>query len=1118
MHKKRKGEKGMKKKKVNALLAYLLAFSMILSQPIAAFAEETAETVVETESSAETETKAEEIDTDETVAESSSDTETTAGEKGTEAIPEEDAAEEDSTEQIKTEEATTEEAAAEETTSEETTTEEAAEEEVATEEAVTEEESTIAEGVQILSVEKQKELNALGFKTMSLSDDMIAEKANLSQVASSMKSMKADEDYIEHEIVYTAEDEEQARKIAECYGGELEEFEYGIAVASIEETVSNAVGIAADTEVWLPAVYPNIVYTISGEYTVLEAAADTDEAVLIDEADVEHETITDAAELEVLFPSADEHLYATAPNDTYFDSQWHHDAMNTVEAWNASKGKGVTVAVIDSGIDYEHPDLKGNIEGHISTIGGTGRDDNGHGTHCAGIIAATAGNNIGVSGVAPDAKIYSVKVMDSEGSGKTADIIQGVIAATDEDVDVISMSLGGICWDGLFQSKINEAVDKGIVVVAAAGNEGVSQKSYPAAYDNVIAVAATDYDNDLTYFSNYGSWVDIAAPGYNILSTLPTDFTVADCEYAAAGYGYMSGTSMACPAVAGTVALMLGNSEELRNNNSKSGVSKIASTLLNSAVPNGSMAYYTYNYYSFSDAEAATYAVENGSVEIPEISFGNGTLDNKNVVTITGGNAYFELKTKTEHAKIYYTINGKKPTAEPGQLYTGKIFIHTSGKYKIQAVAVVGNKSSKVLSQSYKLDVKATELSASGDNNNMTVAIGKSIQLSVDIAPSYVSSKKLIWSCDDTTGMIKVGKSNGKVTCNKKAKAGKDFSAKVTATTTDGSGKSVTFTVTPSEDKIEELSLNKETLNMIPYWTDIELNADKKEYVRQYPLVPQNGDVKPTQYIYKSSNTKVATVDANGVITAQNKGKANITVMANDGSGKKAVCKVTVVTPVFDFYTYSSTGYSDKSSYIPIATGCTITMKSVINYNYSPYKPTNAKLTWSSNSKDVTVSNGKVKCAANAKAGTTATITVEAADGLASDCKREITFIVTDKIDKLLVKNGDKKYISSMTIQYLKEGDDIWEFGVGDFIYCPLSAGIMRADGKAGENGKYYGDMWIDVSNRDVVYRYYDSKEGVIIVGTKPGSSKVTYTSRDGSNAKFTINFKVVARDSKLSE
>jgi thermitase len=172
-------------------------------------------------------------------------------------------------------------------------------------------------------------------------------------------------------------------------------------------------------------------------------------------------------------------------------------------------------------------------------------DGNGHGTHAAGIAAAITNNTRGIAGMAPDAKIYAVRVLDDSGSGTLQNVANGIIHAADNGADVISLSLGSPNDSITLKEAVDYAWNKGVVVVAAAGNDGSSQPAYPAYYSNAIAVAATDSDESKASFSNYGSWVDVAAPGVNIYST-----------YTDSSYASLSGTSMATPHVAGLAGLL----------------------------------------------------------------------------------------------------------------------------------------------------------------------------------------------------------------------------------------------------------------------------------------------------------------------------------------------------------------------------------------------------------------------------------------------------------------------------------------------------------------------------------------------------------------------------------
>lgn len=225
---------------------------------------------------------------------------------------------------------------------------------------------------------------------------------------------------------------------------------------------------------------------------------------------------------------------------------WGIEKVNSNDVWGIATGSGVNVAVVDTGIDITHADLKANLKGganFVATVRSY-NDDNGHGTHVAGIIAAS-NNTIGVVGVAPQANLYAVKVLNKSGTGYISDIIAGIQWSVNNGMDIISMSLGSNYPSIAFESAINAASNAGVIIVAAAGNDG-SSVDYPAAYENTIAVSATDSNDNLASFSSRGEQVDVAAPGVSIYST-----------YKGGVYATMSGTSMATPHVSGVIALML---------------------------------------------------------------------------------------------------------------------------------------------------------------------------------------------------------------------------------------------------------------------------------------------------------------------------------------------------------------------------------------------------------------------------------------------------------------------------------------------------------------------------------------------------------------------------------
>ncbi|MCM4083775.1 S8 family peptidase [Paractinoplanes hotanensis] len=242
-------------------------------------------------------------------------------------------------------------------------------------------------------------------------------------------------------------------------------------------------------------------------------------------------------------------------SDTYRSQQWDFSKISVAGAWQKSTGAGVTVAVLDTGVAGDHPDLAGNVvAGYdaVANANGGATDPNGHGTHVAGTIAAVTGNGVGISGIAPDAKIMPVRVLGANGSGYMSDTAEGIVWAADHGASVINMSLGSRSKVTAVSNAISYARSKGVVVVAAAGNDRAngSPTNYPAADAGVIGVAATDSADRVGSYSNAGSYVDVAAPGSSILSTYPTALGSKN------GYAGMSGTSMASPHVAGVAALL----------------------------------------------------------------------------------------------------------------------------------------------------------------------------------------------------------------------------------------------------------------------------------------------------------------------------------------------------------------------------------------------------------------------------------------------------------------------------------------------------------------------------------------------------------------------------------
>ena len=236
-----------------------------------------------------------------------------------------------------------------------------------------------------------------------------------------------------------------------------------------------------------------------------------------------------------------------SPDDALFGNQWNMVKVQAPQAWEVTTGSSsINIAILDTGVDQDHPDLASKIISNVNFSGSNTTDDiHGHGTHVAGIAAASTNNGLGVAGLGYDTTIMNVKVLSDTGSGTYSGLAAGIVWAADNGAEIINMSLGGSAPSSTLEDAVNYAWSKGVVVVAAAGNSGNDLAWYPAYYANSIAIAATGANDALASWSNYGDWVDVAAPGASIYSTVK-----------GGSYWYMSGTSMASPHVAGLAALV----------------------------------------------------------------------------------------------------------------------------------------------------------------------------------------------------------------------------------------------------------------------------------------------------------------------------------------------------------------------------------------------------------------------------------------------------------------------------------------------------------------------------------------------------------------------------------
>ncbi len=444
------------------------------------------------------------------------------------------------------------------------------------------------------------------------------------------------------------------------------------------------------------------------------------------EADVsnrqEYERLLESLKKDSRFEYAEENMVLSAdmvPNDPYFSGRgsWNQPfddlygvkVTSCPEAWDTATGEGVTVAVVDTGIDNTHPDISANMwvntdeianngidddnNGHIDDIwgwnfiygGNDPADDHGHGTHVAGTIAATANNGEGISGVAPGAKVMAVKGLNSRGLGDIAILAESIIYAAENGADIINCSFGGPGYSEALQDAVVKATELGAVVVVSAGNDNDDAGKYsPAGIKEAITVAATDNGDNKAYFSNWGSCIDVAAPGVDILSLRAAGTalgtTVTD------NYVRCNGTSMAAPHVSGAAALVLSNNRALSNE-------QICSALKSSAddIMSGGFDYYS----GYGRINAAKALQINSSVQaqIESPAYGSSLKSSVEVTGSAKGSGFYSYS--LECGKIieygqdpvdWINIGQGYAPVDGGRLGELDISELTDGKYAIRLV------------------------------------------------------------------------------------------------------------------------------------------------------------------------------------------------------------------------------------------------------------------------------------------------------------------------------------------------------------------------------------------------------------------------------------------------
>lgn len=960
-----------------------------------------------------------------------------------------------------------------------------------------------------LEEEEEKSDDALnGFKGMpssyKLSSEQMESKRSLAAHMGEINGFTEGADYVKGQVVTHAESQEEAEMIAEAYNAEIACFEFGVLTLQLDEDVSVAMAVkaASDTEANLPAVWPNYYrYLLVDESASGSSTVENRDGIEIEtteyDVDGSQASMDESSGTSYLAAVTDEYL---KPESGYY--QWHHTVIGSPYAWaQGYTGSNIKVAVLDSGV-AANDDLTDVTDLGLKNSGTS--DSEGHGTHVAGIIGARANGKLGV-GVAPDVQLYSGNL----GAIATADVQAGINAAIEKKVDIINMSIGGLGYVDDEQTCVDNAYDAGIAIFAAAGNDGGQTYSYPACYDHVISVAATDKNSERASFSNYSNMVDLSAPGVDIWSTSNTN---------SSGYVAMSGTSMACPVAAGEAAVILSGNKELRETTGGKRVDELEKLMKKNAVKAGS-------------------GMGSGITSLTKV-FGLSTATAKPVaptieikpdeVKDSKGNAASQKITVTIKAQIgttiYYTTNGKNPAFKNGEAdkktSTEKCSnpftfeIKGTAKATIKAIAVNENGvSSAVRSVSYTLKPYVTGIVISGPQR---VAKGKNIQLKADVTPAYATNKKITWELRksdkseltaDEKKNLKIA--NGKVSATKDAVPGKY--QVVARAQDDGKQESMPYEIEVIngvrvkavkflQDKSGTAALKNVSLEL----------STKNSYDLMPHLVPEavsEGDTfTETDFKWTSNNASIAEVNSSGVVTAYKAGKVTITALADDSSGKKATVTVNVTQLATDLSIEgpAKVARSKSAAFKAVVEPEWVTNKKV---TWEIYAPNGTKIDAKADpafAKSVGVSinagNGKVTTTKDAQFGiyTVKAITQDSAQVPSNEAKIEVTegiintISFPDKADanvKMFRKTTGYTDQNTVTIHAVIGGTSGAD--LGQYTVSNSNPGIAE---------------WKDVSVKG------SGKVVLEITATSnaAGKTKITIASTDGSNKKLTCNVTVV--------
>ena len=903
-----------------------------------------------------------------------------------------------------------------------------------------------------------------------LSDEELADKADMisHQVAQQTASLTEGTQYESGILLVWADTEETAQAYAQAFSAELVCRQDGLATLRLNGvSVVEALNAAQESD-RLPAAYPNHIALLPPD----EGEWEENSGLALFSEDIP-QTQTWRSWLDNM---ENPDPYLTDP--TSYRYQYMHDTVDSYAAWGVTTGKGVTVAVIDTGVKANHEDLP-NLRRVEVTNGNEplGLDDaTGHGTHVAGIIGAAMGNGKGGAGIAPGATILSLRVVNAAGYIYDSALIAALRTAVKNGAQIVNISIGGTAYNAVFQKVINEAAEAGVTVVAAMGNDGTNCLNYPAGYDNVIGVVSVDRTNNRASGSSYGTWGDVAAPGAAVWSTTNNG-----------SYGPKSGTSMASPVVAGVAALY-------KSVHPDATPAKITARLKATATKGGSD-------LGAGIVNAAAALSEKPGIPTAEIRSGEtgevlsrsdgGTLsapwDGQLCLTGTG-------------RFLLYTLDGKTPGIREGQIvrgqrYNGPISLadYAGQTLTVKAMAVGdGGLAGSVLTCRIQVK-KGTEIGSVTVSGPRELLAGKTGEFQAKVTgvnPEAPVEQTVTWRISgrsDNMARAAIGASTGKLT-TPRLSAGDEGWVEVTAVSKTGQVSSEPFRVTVKAlNPVARISLSAARISCYTGNTA----------TLTVTMLDSKGNPVSPEVLWSSSKPQVATVE-DGVVTALAKGSTTITCKALDGSGKTAKCTVTVAQAV------ESLTITGPASLAP---GASFTFKA-----QAAPKGAASRFTWSvlEGPEGTRITNGRLYVPKDAPIGDTITISAQPPEG--GGAGAEYTLTVAPKCASVHISipwNSDSPY-APLSESYDRAGNltglTLYSVQPGEYSKrkdcVSLVADPMDARGRYLDNA---GCLRWSSSNPSIVSVTDDG----FVQAHKAGTAKITVSAQDGSGKKQTVTVKV---------